>query len=116
MIFNKLKSIKSRRSFGERRLYFRRILLSSIMVAVALTLYGVLMYRVALPAPMRFTLPVFTIAPKTASTVVGLTSGRILHISALERGVRLFKIVASTRAFFVIFLPCTTANPLSSSL
>ena len=29
---------------------------------------------------------------------------------------RLFRTVASTRAFFVTFLPCTTANRLSSSL
>lgn len=57
--------------------------------------------------------PLFTIAPSTASTVVGLTSGRILQISALERGVRLFSTVASTRAFFVIqppFLHIVIAN------
>ena len=75
-----------------------------------------LIYLVARPDPIRFTEPVLTMAPRTASTVVGLTSGRILQISALESGVRLFRTVASTRAFFVIFLPCTTANRLSSSL
>ena len=56
-------------------------------------------------APIRFTAPLFTIAPRTASTVVGLTSGRILHISALESGVRLFNITASIRALFVILFP-----------
>ena len=75
-----------------------------------------LIYLVVRPAPIRFTEPVLTIAPRTASTVVGLTSGRVLQISALDSGVRLFRTVASTRAFFVIFLPCTTANRLSSSL
>jgi hypothetical protein len=63
------------------------------------------MYRDALDDPIRFIEPLFTIAPRTASTVVGLASGRILHISALESGVKLFKTVASTRAFFVIFFP-----------
>ena len=57
-----------------------------------------------------------TIAPSTDSTVVGLTSGSMLQISALERGVRLFKMVASTRAFLVTFLPCTTAKRLSNYL
>lgn len=66
-------------------------------------LYYTLIYRVALDEPIRFIVPLFTIAPRTASTVVGLTSGRILHISALESSVRLFKIAASTQAFFVIF-------------
>lgn len=64
-------------------------------------LYYTLIYRVALDEPIRFIVPLFTIAPRTASTVVGLTSGRILHISALESSVRLFKIAASTQAFFV---------------
>ena len=73
-----------------------------------------LIYRVARPAPIRFTEPVRIIAPRTASTVVGLTSGRILQISALDSGVRLFRTVASTRAFFVILLPCTTANRLTA--
>lgn len=73
-------------------------------------------YLAALDAPIRFISPFFTIAPSTASTVVGLTSGRILQISALEIGVRLLSTVASTRAFFVIFLPFTTANRLSNSL
>ena len=59
-----------------------------------------LIYRVARPAPIRFTEPVLTITPRTASTVVGLTSGRILQMSALDSGVRLFRTVASTRAFF----------------
>ena len=73
-------------------------------------------YRAAFDAPIRLTEPVFTIAPNTASTVVGLTSGSILQISALESGVRLFNTVASIRAFFVIRFPLTTANRLSSSL
>ena len=42
-----------------------------------------------------------TIAPSTDSTVVGLTSGSMLQISALERGVRLFRMVASTRVFLL---------------
>ncbi len=79
-------------------------------------LHYTFIYLVARPAPIRFTEPVLTIAPRTASMVVGLTSGRILQISALDSGVRLFRTVASTRAFFVIFLPCTTANRLSNYL
>lgn len=64
-----------------------------------------IIYRAALDEPIRFIVPLFTMAPRTASTVVGLTSGRSLQISALESGVRLFNIVASMRAFFVIFFP-----------
>lgn len=50
--------------------------------------------------PRRSILPFFTMLPKTASTVVGLISGKILQISALEIGVNEFKTVASIRAFF----------------
>ena len=75
-----------------------------------------LIYLVIRPDPTRCILPVFTISPKTAATVVGLTSGNILHISDLEIGVRLFNTVDSIRAFLVIFLPFTIAKRLSSSL
>ncbi len=50
-------------------------------------------------------LPDLTIFPKTASTVVGLTSGSMSQISALEIGVRLFRTVASIRAVLETFLP-----------
>ena len=62
-----------------------------------------LIYRIVRPVTIRFPEPVLTMAPRTASTVVGLTSGRLLQISVLESGVRLFRTVASTRAFSVIF-------------
>lgn len=39
---------------------------------------------------------------------MGLASGRILHISAFDNGVRLFKTVASIRPFLLILLPCRT--------
>ena len=61
-------------------------------------------------------MPFFTIEPSTASTVVGLTSGSNLHISALDSGVKLFNTVASILAVFVIFLLLITAKRLSSSL
>ena len=47
-------------------------------------------------------MPSLTIEAKTTSTVVALTSGNILHISDLDIGVKLFNIVASILAFFVI--------------
>lgn len=47
-------------------------------------------YFDALPAPIRWIVPSFTMSPGTASTVAGLTSGRFLQISALESGVGLF--------------------------
>ncbi len=74
--------------------------------------YYTLIYRAALDAPIRFIVPLFTIAPRTVSTVVGLTSGRILHIYALESGVRLFSIAASIRAFFVIFFSVNNSETL----
>ena len=55
-----------------------------------------LIYLVALEEPIFQTELVFTIAPGTASTVVGLTSGRFLLISALESGARLLRTAAST--------------------
>ena len=61
-------------------------------------------------------MPSLTIEAKTTSTVVALTSGNILHISDLDIGVKLFNIVASILAFFVILLLFTTLNLLSSSL
>lgn len=70
------------------------------------------MYRVLRPEPIRIILPSLVILPKTASTVVGLTSGKILHISDLEIGVRLFNTVAPIRCFFVMRLPFTTAKRL----
>ena len=60
-------------------------------------------------------LPFFTMLPKTASTVVGLISGKILQISALEIGVNEFKTVASIRAFLVTRLLLITAKRLLSS-
>ena len=51
------------------------------------------LYRVALPEPIFMMLPDLTIFPKTASTV-GLTSGSMSQISALEIGVELFRTVA----------------------
>ena len=50
------------------------------------------------------------------STVVALTSGKILQISAFEIGVKLFNTVASILAFLVILLLFTTLNLLSNSL
>lgn len=44
-----------------------------------------------LPEPIFLTAPVFTICPRTASTVVALTSGSIFRISDFATGVRLFK-------------------------
>ena len=61
-----------------------------------------------LPLPIIIIDPSLTIEPKTASTVVALTSGNILHISAFDIGVKLFNIVASILAFFVILLLFTT--------
>lgn len=75
----------------------------------------VFIYRVLRPEPIRFILPSLVMLPKTASTVVGLTSGKILHISDLEIGVRLFSTVASIRCFFVIRLPFTTAKRFLSA-
>lgn len=43
--------------------------------SILFTLYYTLIYRDALDSPIRFIAPLFTIAPRTASTVVGLTSG-----------------------------------------
>ena len=60
--------------------------------------------------------PPRTIAPRTASTVVGLTSGRIEQISDLDSGVNEFNTVASMRFFFDTFSAATDANLLSSSL
>ena len=62
--------------------------------------------------PIRFIVPFFTIAPTTASTVVGLTSGSILQMSDLESGVRLFNTVASIRAVFVIFFSMNHSKTL----
>ena len=59
-------------------------------------------YFVFLPLPIILIALFFTIVPNTTSTVVGLTSGKILHISAFEIGVKLFNTVASILAFFVI--------------
>jgi len=50
---------------------------------------------VFLPFPIICILPFLTIIPNTASTVEGLTSGRTLHISALEIAVKLFNTVVS---------------------
>ena len=81
----------------------------SFIVAIFLrsniSTYFALIYLDDRDEPILFTVPFFTIAPSTASTVVGLTSGRILQISDLESGVKLFRTVASIRAFFVIFFP-----------
>ena len=60
--------------------------------------------------------PSRTIRPSTASTVVGLISGWMAQISALDSGVRLPSTAASIRAVFVTLAPCTTAKRLSSSL
>ena len=58
-------------------------------------------YFVFLPLPIILIALFFTIVPNTTSTVVGLTSGKILHISAFEIGVKLFNTVASILAFFI---------------
>ena len=50
-----------------------------------------LKYLVARPFPIVVIIPLFTIFPKTASTVVGLISGKNLQISALEIGNKEFK-------------------------
>ena len=75
-----------------------------------------LTYRVILDWPIFLICPDRTILLSTASTVVGLTSGNMAQISALEIGTRLFSTVASILADFMIFLPWTTAKRLSSSL
>ena len=72
-------------------------------------------YFVFLPLPIILIALFFTIVHNTTSTV-GLTSGKILHISAFEIGVKLFNTVASILAFFVILLLFTTLNLLSNSL
>ena len=59
-----------------------------------------LMYFVPRPPPRRRMMPPRTIAPRTASTVVGLTSGRIEQISDLDSGVNEFNTVASMRFSF----------------
>jgi hypothetical protein len=68
------------------------------------------MYLAARAAPICLMLPFRIIAPRTASTVEGLTSGSILQISAFEIGGRLFSTVASIRALFVILSLFITAN------
>ena len=61
-----------------------------------------LMYRAALAAPTFRTLPERTIAPRVASTVVGLTSGSAVQISALEIGTSLPSTRASIAARLVL--------------
>ena len=68
------------------------------------SVYSFLIYLVFLPLPIIIIEPSLTIEPKTASTVVALTSGNFLQISAFDIGVKLFNIVASILAFFVILL------------
>lgn len=67
-----------------------------------MALTGLLFIYVTAGAPVAkaFNTAIFTMLPKTASTVVGLISGKILQISALEIGVNEFKTVASIRAFW----------------
>lgn len=59
-----------------------------------------LIYCVAFDAPIRFIVPLFTIAPETAFTVVGLTPERILHISALGSDVRQVNYFAKPQQIF----------------
>ena len=56
----------------------------------------------ARPVPNFWIFPSRTIRPSTASTVVGLTSGSILQMAALEIGVRLFRTVAKEQKCQVI--------------
>ena len=75
-----------------------------------------LIYFVPRPPPSRRMRPPRTIAPRTASTVVGLTSGRIEHTSDLDSGVNEFNTVASMRFFFHTYSAATHANRVSSTL
>ena len=59
------------------------------------------LYLAFLPLPTSSIFLSLTIVPKTASTVVGLTSGKMSQISDLEIAVKLFNIVASTLAFYI---------------
>ena len=73
-------------------------------------------YFVALADPIFFTDPSFTIFPSTASTVVGLTSGKNPQISDLDIGNTLFSTVCSILSVFFSFFPFTVENLASSSL
>ena len=59
----------------------------------------ILTYRVPRPVPIFLICPFFTILPKTVSTVVALTSGRILQMSDFEIGVGEFIAVAHSGSF-----------------
>lgn len=63
--------------------------------------YYALIYFDALAEPNRLIIPFFTIEPRVASTVVGLTWGKYRQISAFDNGFKLFNTIASMRAFFV---------------
>ena len=65
---------------------------------------------------MRRMRPARTMLPRTASTVVGLTSGRMRQMSAFESGVNEPNTVFSMRDFFVTRFASTEAKRLSSSL
>ena len=60
-------------------------------------------YFVARADPIFFTDPSFTIFPSTASTVVGLTSGKNPQISDLDIGNTLFSTVCSILSVFFSF-------------
>ena len=74
------------------------------------------MYFEPRPPPSRRIRPPRTMAPRTASTVVGLTSGSILHTSDFDNGVKEFSTVDSMRFFFDTLPAATDAKRLSSSL